>query len=68
MSFASAAKFQGCTLRYEVSTRIASLGSEVDDVIAGSEDVQVVFDQDDGVALVDQPVKQKQELVDVRIV
>lgn len=58
MSFSFTGKFQGSTGRYEVSARIAPLGAEVDDVIAGSEDVQVMLDQDDGVTLVDQPVEQ----------
>ena len=55
----------GCPRGNHFSTTGASLGPEVDDPVRGLDDVQVVLDDDDGVALVDQRLQDGQEFTDV---
>ena len=44
---------------------VAALGAEVDDVVGALDDVEVVLDDDHGVARLDQPVEHLEELLDV---
>jgi diacylglycerol O-acyltransferase / wax synthase len=44
---------------------VAALGAEVDDPVGGLDDVEVVLDHDDRVALVDQAVQHVEQLADV---
>ena len=39
---------------YDFASGVAAFGAEVDDLVGGFDDVEVVFDDDDGVALVDE--------------
>ena len=43
----------------------AALGAHVDDPVGGLDDVEVVLDDDDGVARVDQPAQHAEQLADV---
>src|SRR5262245_10283219 len=47
------------------SARVTSLGSQIDHVIGGLGPVQVVLDQDDGVAGVDEAVERLQQALDI---
>ena len=49
----------------EVAARGASSGAEIDEVIGGAEDVEVVFDDDGGVAFVDEGLEDGEEFGDV---
>jgi hypothetical protein len=51
--------------RDQFAAPVAALRSEVDDPVGGLDDVEVVFDDDDGVPLVAQPVQDLQQLLDV---
>src|SRR4051794_10841586 len=42
--------------RDQLAARLAPLGTEVDDPVGGLDDVEVVLDDDHGVARIDQPV------------
>ena len=44
---------------------VPALGAEVDDPVGALDDVEVVLDDDHGVALVDQPLQHLEQLVDV---
>ena len=43
----------------------SSFGSEIDDPVGGLDDIEVVFDHQDGVPLVDEPVEHVQQFADV---
>ena len=43
----------------------AAFGAQVDDVVGDLDDVEVVLDDDDGVALVDEELEDVQQAVDV---
>ena len=43
----------------------AAFRSQVDDPVGGLDDVEVVFDDDDGVAMIAQPVQHRQQLRDI---
>ena len=45
---------------------LAALGAEVDHPVGGLDHVEVVLDDDDGVALLDQAVEHLEQLLDVR--
>jgi hypothetical protein len=45
---------------------VATLRSEVDDPVGGLDDVEVVFDDQHGVAAIDEPMEDLEELLDVR--
>src|ERR1700729_6725 len=49
----------------DVAAAGAAVGAEVDDVVGGLDDVEVVLDDDDGVAAVDEPAQDAQEFADV---
>ncbi len=45
------------TFGHDVTTPIATFGTQVDDMISDFDDVKIVFDDDDGIAFVNQPVQ-----------
>src|SRR5580704_16931226 len=49
----------------DVAAAGAAVGAEVDDVVGGLDDVEVVLDDDDGVAAVDEPAQDAQQFADV---
>jgi len=49
----------------DLTATVSGLGSEVDDPIGELDDVQVVLDQDECVARVDEPIEDLRELADV---
>src|SRR5580700_4080764 len=49
----------------DVAAAGAAVGAEVDDVVGGLDDVEVVLDDDDGVAAVDEPAQHAEEFADV---
>jgi len=49
----------------DLSAAVAALGAEVDDPVGGLDHVEVVLDDDHGVALVTQPVQDFQQVLDV---
>src|SRR6478672_1200357 len=55
----------GCSLGDDPAAAIATLGAEVDDPVGGLDDVEVVLDDDDRIAPVDQPMEDLEELLDV---
>ena len=55
----------GCPLGHDTATRVATLGAQVDDPVGGLDDVEVVLDDDDGVARVDQALEDRQQHADV---
>lgn len=50
---------------HHAAAGVAALGAQIDDVVGSEDDVQVVLDQDDGVAGVHEGVKRDQEALDV---
>ncbi len=52
----------GCPARHHAAAGRASLRPEIDDVIRGPDDVEVVLDHDHGVALVDELVEHVEQL------
>ena len=50
---------------HDLTTTDAAFRAEVDDPVGGLDDVEVVFDDDDGVAVIAQPVQYRQQLCDV---
>ena len=52
--------------RHDSPAAFSTLGSQVDHPIRRLDDVQIVFDDDDGVARVHEPVQDSQQLFDVR--
>lgn len=44
---------------------VAAFGADVDDVVGSGDDVEVVFDDDDGASVVDHLVEQAQQLIGV---
>ena len=55
----------GGSLRNYRASAIAAVGAEVDDVVGNFDDVEIVFDDDDGVALFDKSVENGDEFCDV---
>src|SRR5690606_8055705 len=55
----------GSALRDHAATAAAALRSEVDHPVSALDDVEVVLDHDDGVALLDERLEHPQELADV---
>src|SRR5215212_1186887 len=53
------------TLRDDDSASRTALGPEVDDPVGRLDDVEIVFDDDDRIALVDEPVEHVEQLADV---
>ena len=51
--------------RYDLAAAGATFGTQVDQVIAGLDDVEIVFDHNHRVALVDQPAEHGQEPANV---
>ena len=49
----------------DLAALVAAVGAEVDDPVGGFDDVEIVFDDDDGVALVDEGVEDFEEFADV---
>ena len=47
----------GRSLRHDLAAFVAAFGAEVDDVVGGFDDVEVVFDHQHRVAVVDQAVE-----------
>ena len=54
-----------CAHTHHLATRIAALGAEVDQPIGGTHHVQVVFNDDDGVARIQQLAKRAHQFGDV---
>jgi hypothetical protein len=52
--------------RHDASTRAPAFGTEVDDPVGSGDHVQVVLNDDDGVSVVHQPLKDVHQPVDVR--
>ena len=57
-----------CSAGNHISTRVAAVRAEVDDMIRGLDDLQIVLDYDDRIALVDQCVQHIEELSHIVIV
>src|SRR5699024_7502414 len=55
----------GCALGDDLAAAATAFGTEVDDVVGVADDIEVVFDDDDRVALVDEPLEDLQQLRDV---
>jgi hypothetical protein len=55
----------GGALRDHSTAAAATLGAEVDDPVGALDHVEVVLDDDDRVALVDQPLQHPEQLADV---
>lgn len=55
----------GCTLGNNRPSSVAAVGAEVDDIVGNFDDVEIVFDDDDGVALLDEAVENGDEFCDV---
>src|SRR5512142_1162969 len=55
----------GRPVRDDLSAPLATFGAEVEDVVGVADDVEVVLDDDDGVAQVSEAVEDFQELADV---
>ena len=51
--------------RNHFTTPRATLGTEIDDPVGGLDDVEVVLDDDHGVAVIAQPMQDFQQLLDV---
>ena len=49
----------------DLPTLVAAFRAEVNHPVGGLDDIQVVFDDDDGVAVIAQPVQDQQQLFDV---
>jgi len=45
---------------HDLTTTDAAFRAEVDDPVGGLDDVEVVFDDDDGVAMIAQPMQYRQ--------
>ena len=45
------------TCNDDFAARVAAFGAEVNDVVGGFDDVEVVFDEQDGVACVDEAIE-----------
>ena len=61
---------RGCDLLrrtrcHDLAAPRAALGAEIDHPVGRLYDVEIVFNDDDGIAMVAQPMKHSQELVDV---
>ena len=55
----------GCALGDDFSSALPGFGTDVDDVVGLSHDGGVVFDDDDGVAFIDEAVEDEDEFLDV---
>src|SRR5450432_1189555 len=55
----------GRALRDDAPAAVAALGAQVDHPVRGLDDIEVVLDDDDRVAVVAQPVQHRQQQVDV---
>ena len=51
--------------RNDAAAAVAALGSEVDDPVGGLDDVEVVLDDQDGVAALDKPLQHDEQLPNV---
>ena len=51
----------GRALGDDPAAAVPTLGSEIDDPVRGLDDVEVVFDDDDGVASIDQRVQHREQ-------
>ena len=51
--------------RDDLPASVAALGAEIDDVVGAFDDFEIVLDDDDGMALVDQFVKRPEQALDV---
>jgi len=49
----------------DLASRRATLGPEVDDVVRIANDIEVVFDHDDGVSTIDEAIDEAEELFDI---
>ena len=56
----------GCSLRHDESAGASALGAEIDDVVGALDEVEVVFDDDDGIARIHQLLQHLDEAVDIR--
>ena len=55
----------GCSLSNNLAATIAAIRAQVDDPIGGLDDVQIVLDDQHGVALVNKALQHRQETADV---
>src|SRR5688500_13647849 len=55
----------GCALDEHGAAAVAALGAEVDDPVGRLDDVEVVLDDEHGVALVDQALEDREQSADV---
>ena len=53
------------TLGNKVAAFISTLGAEIDDMVCGSYHIHIMLDDDNGVSLIHQAVKNDKELVDI---
>ena len=65
MAFLNQGNLLGCPLGNQAATAVAALGAKVDNPVGVLDDVEVVLDDDDRVALVDQALEHSEQLVDV---
>jgi len=49
----------------DLAAGVAAFGAKVDDPVGGGDDVKVVFDDDDGVGLIDEALEQADEVADI---
>ena len=49
----------------DFATAVAAFGAEVNDPVRGLDDIQVMFDDDDGVALIDKCLEDLQQFTDI---
>jgi hypothetical protein len=60
-----AATRSAAALKYDAAAAVAGAGAQVDDPVGVGHHGQVVLDHDDGLAAVDQPVQQAEQLLQV---
>ena len=60
------ARSSGEPAGYQVAAGVAAFRAQVDRTIRGLDDLEIVFDDDDGVAVLHQAVEDLEELLDVR--
>ena len=65
MGFGVAGQFLGGASGQQAAAAVAAFRAQIDEAIRGLDDFEVVFDDDDGVAVLHQAVEDVEELFDV---
>ena len=58
-------KLLWCTYGYNLSTTVATIGSHIDDMVGTLDDFHIVFDDEDGMATLNQSVEGIEQSADV---